>query len=146
MRRWSLIWKLLVPTLTAMGISAALLLSLFGRSSRQNIVASQVADAKATIFQFKALRAYYTANVVAKLKPGIPLQASFDHAGRTDAIPLPASMIHDMSKILGQDSSGIFLRLYSNHPFPNRKDRVLDGFMREALERLSAAPGETFVK
>jgi hypothetical protein len=146
MRNWSLTRKILVPTILAIAACFGFLLWTVGRTTHRNIVAAEVANAKATIAQFKSLRAYYTENVVSKLKGRQDLRAGIEHAGQPDVIPLPASMIHDMSRILGQDSSGVFLKLYSAFPFPNRKDRMLDGFMREAIERFGREPEGAFVK
>lgn len=146
MKHWSLTRKILVPTLLALTVSFTFLLWIVSRSTHRNIIDAELANAKATIAQFKILRGYYTENVVSKLKGRPDLKISFDHAGKPDVIPLPASMIHDLSKLLGQDSSGVFLKLYSSHPFPNRKDRVLDGFMQEAIETLQRDPHGVFVR
>ena len=39
---------------------------------------------------------------------------------RPDTIPLPATMIHELSEALSKGSSGTTLKLYSAYPFPNR--------------------------
>jgi hypothetical protein len=146
MKNWSLTKKILIPALLAIAACFAVLLLILGRSTRANMISAEVANATATISQFMALRAYYTENVVSKVKGQTGMKITFDHHDKPDAIPLPASMIHDLSQIMGKDSSGVFLKLYSAFPFPNRKDRVLDGFMREAVERLAKNPKEVFVR
>jgi hypothetical protein len=146
MRNWSLNRKILVTILTALVICFAVILWIMARATHRNIVAAQVADATATIAQFKTLRVYYTEQVVAKVLKGSGLKAAVDHRENPDAIPLPASMIHDLSRIMGQDSTGVFLKLYSAFPFPNRADRKLDPFMQSAVEALSRNPKEIFTR
>jgi hypothetical protein len=146
MQRWSLNRKILFPLLLALSACFAILLWILSRATHGNMVAAEVTNARATIAQFKTLRAYYTEQVVAKVLKGSSLEAVVDHHHRADAVPLPASMIHDLSRILGQDSTGVFLRLYSDFPFPNRADRKLDPFMEEAMEALRLDPTATFVR
>ena len=74
------------------------------------------------------------------------LKPAIDHRDDPDAIPLPASMIHDLSRIMGQDSTGVFLKLYSAFPFPNRADRKLDSFMQSAVEALTRNPKQIFTR
>ena len=63
------------------------------------------------------------------------MKVAVDHAG-ADAIPLPATMIHDLSARLSKSELGVRLRLYSSHPFPSRKDRTLR-WVREGGPHLS---------
>ena len=52
------------------------------------------------------------------------------------SIGMVTAIIFDLSKILGESENGVKLRLYSKLPFPNRKDRVLDDYQKEALDYL----------
>ncbi|HKP98361.1 MAG TPA: methyl-accepting chemotaxis protein [Fibrobacteria bacterium] len=146
MRHWSLTRKILVPAMSALAVCFALLLVFIDKTAQRNMVEDQIRDAKSTIGQFKVLRAYYTENVVAKVKGQGAVQVSIDHQDKAGAIPLPATMIHDLSRILGRDSDGVYLRLYSKFPFPNRNARVLDDFMKEAAEHLDRNPDSAFVR
>jgi len=94
--------------------------------------------------QFKTIRAYYTKNVVAKVIKNGAFNASVDHKKQANSIPLPATMIHDLSNLL-QDN-GTTIRLYSAYPFPNRKDRVLDEFENQAWQALQKEPKKPFVR
>ena len=95
-------------------------------------------EALSNVTQIKQLRGYYTRNIVEPaLKLGT-LSAGVDHEGDDTKIPLPATMVHDLSE---EFSEGRTLRLYSNYPFPNRADRKLDRFEEDAWQKLSAAPG-----
>jgi len=69
----------------------------------QNAVDSSVVAAKATIGQYKTLRQYYTENVIAKAVGEGGMKAGYDHKGVSKTLPLPATMIHDLS---GPDGGG----------------------------------------
>ena len=53
--------------------------------------------------QFRALRSYYTEHVVNKVKASGALNILSAHDCGPDTIPLPATMIHDLSEVLGRD-------------------------------------------
>jgi methyl-accepting chemotaxis protein len=142
----SLTTKILVPLLLVLTTGIGLTILYQERAARQNAINQSIASAENTIAQYKALRSYYTEHVVAKAKQQSDLKVSYDHKRRQDAIPLPATMIHDLSEELSKDSSGLRLRLYSQYPFPHRKDRVLDDVAQEALRHLQARPDEPFVR
>ncbi len=109
-----------------------------------NAEASATIAATQTANQFKAIRGYYTENVISKVKANGALKPSFDHKDDPNAVPLPATLIHDMSEKLKQEDTSI--SLYSAYPFPNRNDRVLDEFQSEAWAALVAEPDRIFVK
>jgi len=144
--RLSITKKILFPIISMLVISTILLMIYLSRKTRENTVSMSVGNAKASISQFKKLRAYYTENIVKKVKSQPDLKISYDHQQNEKTIPLPATMIQDLSALIGQDKEGIQLKLYSAYPFPNRKGRVLDGFAQEALAFLQTHPSETFVK
>jgi methyl-accepting chemotaxis protein len=108
----------------------------------RNAVDDAIASARQTAAQLKALRGYYTENVAAKVVKNGALKPDFDHRGKDDRIPLPATMIHDLSELYKQQ--GTIAKLYSPFPFPNRSDRVLDDFAREAWAALSKDPSAVF--
>lgn len=98
-----------------------------------------VANAVESIGSFKALRAYYTDKVVKKAKGSGAIEIHYDHARHENRIPLPATMIHELGEAFAAQG-GIALSLYSEHPFPNRKSRVLDPFSKEALQHFADHP------
>ena len=65
-----------------------------------------------------------------------------DHKGDAKAIPLPATMILDLSAMLAKQNTAI--SLYSKFPFPNRENRPLDAFQQEAWDFLVRNPQETY--
>ena len=88
--------------------------------------------------QFKTIRAYYTENVVDKIVSEGTFKVSSDHKNDAKAIPLPVTMMHDLSALLADRDTSI--HLYSQIPFPNRADRQLDAFQREAWDFLIRNP------
>jgi len=142
---WKIRYKILVP------ITMVLLASVGGLYWYViSVVGSMVTEASlkhavTTIDQLKALRGYYTQNVVKVAKKNA-LKVHFDHAGKDDTIPLPATLIHDLSKILSRSDDGIELKLYSKFPFPNRKGRKIDAFAVEALQKLDSGELNQWVK
>ncbi|WP_081216004.1 methyl-accepting chemotaxis protein [Pseudoalteromonas luteoviolacea] len=100
-------------------------------------------DAVVTVNQFKTLRGYYTKNVISKAK-AFGMSPHFEHKDDKNAIPLPATLIHELSELISQ--SGSKVQLYSEHPFPNRQQRQLDRFQRDAWNYLTANPKEVYSK
>ena len=92
--------------------------------------------------QFKTLREYYTENVVDKILSEGTFKVSSAHKGDAKAIPLPATMILDLSAMLAKQNTAI--SLYSTFPFPNRENRPLDSFQQEAWDFLTRNQQETY--
>src|SRR5579883_40967 len=136
--RHSIAWRMVLPV-PVVTIAAVLVAWLALPSYiASNAVDDAIQSARQTAAQFKTLRGYYTENVAAKAIKGGALKLDFDHRGRDDRIPLPATVIHDLSDLLKQQ--GMFIKLYSPYPFANRQDRVLDDFAKEAWSTLSKDP------
>jgi methyl-accepting chemotaxis protein len=125
-----------------LGIGA---LSFFVPSAvEENARAAAIQAATQTVSQFKALRGYYTKSVIKKVLANGGVKPSFNHKSEPDSIPLPATVIHDMSELLEQEDTRV--QLFSAFPFPNRNERQLDSFQEEAWKALSANPDEIFVR
>src|SRR5688572_25426183 len=112
-RKYGILQKILLPVLGAFIIGGAVLVFYILKSTAANAESQAVANAINLLNQYNTLRSYYTENVVAKATAGSRLRVSFDHAGKVDTIPLPATMILDLSDrfALGKESL-IRLRLY----------------------------------
>jgi methyl-accepting chemotaxis protein len=142
--RHSLGWRLIVPIPVALAAAIALVWVLVPPAISRSAVDEAIRSSLQTAAQFKTVRAYYTDNVVNKLvKQGI-VTASFDHKADGKAIPLPATMMHDLSDLLAGKATTV--NLYSKYPFPNRKERRLDGFQQQAWDFLVANPTATFAR
>ena len=139
----SLKFKIVVPTVTILVLAIILNLIYVSNRSTSQTIQSSVRSASETIKQYKELRAYYTKNVVSKVRGQFNVDFKHDN---DSTIPLPATMIHDLSEILSKSKDGINIQLYSKYPFPNRADRVIDSFGKEAMTFLDAYPDSIFFK
>jgi len=138
----SVVWQMLLPIPIVSGIAIAAAAYFVPPLIASDAVESALTEAQRTVSQFRTLRGYYTKAVVAKVTKGSSLKAGFDHQDKADAIPLPATMIQDLSALLQQQGTSI--RLYSPYPFPNRGARRLDDFGTSAWEALSRNPDSIF--
>lgn len=142
--RSSFVWKLVAPLPITAFVGLILLVTLLPSAIVDNARESAVASATQTVAQFKTLRAYYTKNVIKKILADGNLKPSFNHAAEEKSIPLPATLIHEMSGLLAKNDTQI--TLFSIYPFPNRAGRKLDGFQRDAWEYLNNNPDGTFTR
>ncbi|MEE8057184.1 MAG: methyl-accepting chemotaxis protein [Pseudomonadales bacterium] len=138
----SLFLRLFLPILAFFALVIAGFVFYIPLSVKDNAVKEAVISAKQTVKQFKAIRAYYTKNVVKPVISQSQIQASYDYKGQADRIPLPATMIHDLSRQLSE--GGVQIKLYSGYPFPNRKNRQLDDFGKEAWRYLVNNPDKVY--
>jgi len=99
-------------------------------------------SAQRTVNQFKTLRSYYTENVIKKILNSSELHVSHDHKNKADTVPLPVTMIHDLSYLMEKD--GVALKLYSKYPFPNRASRKMDDFGEQAWKQILSEPDKPF--
>lgn len=129
-----------------MGVFTILLMVFLSQKTMEHTLNTSVSNAVSTIDQFRLLRKYYTENVIGKVVVDGNLKVSFDHMGKADTIPLPATMIHDMSALLETESTGSQLKLYSAFPFPNRENRTIDDFGKRALAAIRNNPDEIFTE
>jgi hypothetical protein len=141
MRR-SIYWRIVLPIPILTGLTLGLAWFWLPSLVTRNAVEAAIESAQQTALQFKTLRGYYTKAVVAKVIAGSSLRPNFDHAHNDGAIPLPATMIHDLSDLL--KNKGTRINLYSPLPFPNRRDRKLDDFAKAAWAFLEANPDRIY--
>ena len=107
----SIVWKLVLPVPVMLAVAIIAVWFFVPRMLADNARENAVQSATQTVSRFKTLRGYYT---------------------KTEAksVPLPATLIHDLSALLSEEETTIVL--YSAYPFPVRKDRMLDDFQRAA--------------
>lgn len=145
-RRLSLVWKLSLPLVTVLLIGMFLQATILSQLLNKSTLESTVNTATNLIEQYKTLRSYYSESVISKIQLSGSLSAGIDHKSKENEIPLPATMIMDLSSIFEKNHFGTQIRLYSSLPFPNRNSRVLDDFQKEAIEYLKVNPGGIFVR
>ena len=95
--------KVVFGALVAAVILVVAMIAVVRSSSHDNAIKSSVAAAEEIVNQYKLLRGYYAEKVVKKAKSSQALQVGIDHDQHTDMIPLPATLIHDLS---GADIEG----------------------------------------
>ena len=140
----SIVWKLALPLPIILVCCVAAAWVFIPRMVTNNTRDAAVRSAVQTVKQFKTIRGYYTKNVIKKAKANGALKPSFNHATEPNSIPLPATLIHDLSALLAAEDTTI--ALYSAFPFPLRKDRALDEFQSEAWTYLTKNPEGTFTR
>jgi methyl-accepting chemotaxis protein len=142
-RGWnSLAWRIILPV----PITLIIVVGVIWATMPQLMESAAVHDAflsnEQVAAQFKIIRGYYSENVVNKVLQTGAVKASHDHRGKEAVIPIPATLMHDLSALLA--SSDTSMSLYSRYPFPGRKDRKLDDFQTEAWDYLVANPKGVF--
>jgi methyl-accepting chemotaxis protein len=140
--RHSLVWQMIgpIPLMVIAAIAAAWF--IVPRMISDNATNQAVLAGASIATQFKTLREYYTENVVDKILSDGTFRASSNHKGNAKTIPLPATMILDLSAMLAKQNTAI--NLYSKFPFPNRANRPLDAFQQEAWDFLVRNLEETY--
>jgi len=139
--RESFFWRLITPLIGFLVVLCVVLYFLIPGMMNRNAEQEAIKTGVGIVNQFTLLRGYYNKNVVKKaLNAG--LKPVIDHQTGENNIPLPATMIHDLSALL--KDSNIQLNLYSGFPFPNRSARRLDDFQQQAWQTLSKKPDTPF--
>lgn len=144
MNRAGLVPKVLVPVFSLILVFIAISAFMLPKMLEDMAVKDAIAAGTNTVNQLKEVRAYYTKNVIKKVVNKKGFSASYDHAGVDGVIPLPATMIHELSEIFSKSGTGV--ALYSGFPFPVRKDRVLDDFQKAAWESLKNNPDKKYTR
>jgi signal transduction histidine kinase len=91
------------------------------------------------------VRKTYTSEVVDRLVDRV--QVTHDYATNKGAIPLPITFSMELSKRVSNETTGVQARLYSDFPFPSRKDGgPKDDFEKEAIGRLRLFPDQPFYR
>ncbi len=142
----SLALKLAVPVfvllMLAVGLSSFLIQKIISKDSAAITELNIINAAEQSVAQFKTLRAYYVKNVVKKVLKYSDIKPSIQHEQDAPLIPLPATMIHDLS---GEFKKvGVDMKLYSAFPFPNRQTRTVDQFQKDAWDFFQSNPDKTF--
>ena len=141
-RHDSLAWRLVLPVPIAIVVAMVVIWLTVPRVVDSMAVSDAVLADQQVAAEFKAIRTYYTENVVNKVVKSGAFQANVDHKTNDKVIPLPATFLHDLGTALKDRDTGV--TLFSQYPFPGRKDRKLDEFQQQAWTYLNAHPDETF--
>ncbi len=142
MKNKNIIKPIIITTLLILAILAIYIPYITNKNSNQTIIENSLNSVK----QIKLTRAYYVKNIVKDIKAKAPnIKFSYDHEGINGVIPLPTTVIHDLSGVFSKNT-GIKYNLYSNFPFKNRADRKLTKFQKEALAFTQKSPDGIYSK
>jgi len=134
------LWKQILVLAT---ISVIIIVSVVPYIFNKVTIKEAALEAKNIAQQYSLLRRYYTQNVVSKLSANAHISVSSDYKDKENTIPLPATMIHELSELT--KSTGLQIKLYSAFPFPERANRVLDTFQQQAWQQLNLKPNEPYI-
>ena len=140
----SLSWRLILPVPIAIIMCVAAIALIVPKMMAENARDQATRQGQQVADQFKIIRGYYTRNVIKKVVKSGSLKPSVNHKNEANGVPLPATFIQDVSKLLAKKDMNV--NLYSGFPWPNRKDRKLDEFQSKAWAYLTANPDKVFSK
>jgi len=138
----SLSWRLILPVPIAITVCIIAIALLVPKILSENAEAEAIRQGQQIVNQFKTIRGYYTNSVIKKAVKNGTLKPTIDHKDTENGIPLPATLIYDISALLSK--SDLNVSLYSAFPFDNRKGRVLSDFQQQAWDFLTANPDDVF--
>lgn len=119
---------------------------LVDRIQQRLLVAMASQGAELQTITLTELRSLYTAEVVERVR-GHGVHISHDYRAHDNAIPLPATLTIELGDRVNARGSDMHVRLYSDYPFPWRKNGgPRDQFERDALLALRANPEQAFVR
>ncbi|MBW4678826.1 MAG: DUF3365 domain-containing protein [Microcoleus vaginatus WJT46-NPBG5] len=96
----------------------------------------------------KEARTLYTSETVDRLKDINGVIVTHDYPKYTGGIPVPATYLLELGHSLSEKNNGMSVRVYSDYPFPWRKEEggAKDKFEEQALKYLRQYPKETFAR
>jgi adenylate cyclase len=84
-----------------------------------------------------SVRGYYASNVVGRiLATDKRTQVAHNYENIPGAIPIPATLSLELSRVINEQQQNIGYRFVSDYPFANRTPHVLDEFEKNALTAL----------
>ena len=119
------------------------LLYLVPHLSKEQSKQDAYIESQRVVNYIKLFRAYYNEHILSKIKNHTDLTINFDHKTKDKTVPLPATLVHDLGGLF-TTSTDLSVSMYSHFPFPNREDRKLDNFQKEALAFVLKNPGKDY--
>ncbi|MBI3374586.1 MAG: response regulator [Betaproteobacteria bacterium] len=117
-----------------------------GRLSSSLIESAAVGGTSLHSETLEELRTLYTSEVVGRLMAH-GVNVTHDYNLHEGAIPLPATFTIELGRRIGEKGSGTQVRLFSDYPFPWRKDGgPRDAFEKDALKQLREHPETPFYR
>ncbi|MEA1919075.1 MAG: ATP-binding protein [Campylobacterota bacterium] len=104
-----------------------------------------VIQAERLVAHIRMFRSYYNDHILSKVRQKTDLRINYDHRDFNDTLPLPATTVHDLGEMF-TEGGDIGVTMYSNYPFPNREDRILDSFQIRSLQYLLKHPDKIYTE
>jgi len=121
-----------------------LVIRYFLNLSNSIVRSNALQDATMYSEALEEFRTIYTAQIVNRLA-GHDIEITHDYKNKEKAIPLPATLSMELAEAISKKSTQTHSRLYSDYPFPWRKDREkLDSFEINALDELKKNPDKPY--
>lgn len=90
------------------------------------------------INQVKLVRTYYADTVLKRATAGGTIKPSADYRNHPNQLPLPATLVKDISELMEKNDTR--LALVSPYPWPHRADRKMSPFEQSAWEAFQQDP------
>ena len=132
---WRIRFQILAATGTGTAVCIAVTVLMLVNTVERNTEVAGLTTARAVARQVETVRTFYTAEVVGRAKSA-RMQIDYDFHSQAATLPLPATLVNE----LGEELSGSAIQLYSAHPFPNHKTRMLDEFQNAPLHAAADNP------
>ena len=133
------------PIIVASTVLSLLAIFYLPTLSLSNQKEKIIVDSTQIVDYLKTFRAYYNEFVVSKLINKSNIKVDYNHEFSSDTIPLPATTIYNLSERLTKNQD-IRINFFSDYPFPNRANRVLDEFQKNSLAYLRKNPKEFYTR
>jgi methyl-accepting chemotaxis protein len=144
MNNLGLFGKMAIPVIALIALVSMILAIFIPQQLNRTVIDGVIQNSQSTVDQFKILRKYYTQNIIKKVVVSQDLRPSINHKNDPKKVPLPATMIHDLSGLM--KDKGTVIKLYSAFPFPNRENRRLDSFEQSAWNSLVKQPDKAVIE
>jgi len=125
--------QLLYPIIAITILMTIIIYNFLISKNEENIVTSTVNFSKNSLNQYKYLRQYYNNEIVTVLSNYSNAEIDIHAHRKEGTIPLPATMVQELSAYINKQNLGMEIKFYSNYPFPGRDDRVLDEFEKKSI-------------
>ena len=144
MGRGLIFWRYFSPIILAFIVFIVATVTYLPKYMEKVAIDQAILESEHLALQLKELRSYYSTHVIEKVVGHTDIIPATNHAENPGQIPLPATLVHDLSERYSQQN--ITVRLYSEYPFPNRSDRVLDEFEKQAWQQVSNTLDSTYTQ
>lgn len=127
-----------------LGVSfASILFFVLSSNNKETIERSLLQSARTYSQTFTGIRNFYLQTVVERVS-GTDVLVTHDFRDHEKAIPIPATMMLELSAFLNGETEDITFSLVSDYPFPWRADRYLTEFDVRALEMLRSSGADEY--